>query len=63
MLALDEDADDVTAEGIRAVCQVTKFTRNEPLEEAITYDVTIRPTYAPTTPPFWVSGAAYGAYE
>lgn len=32
---------------------VTSFSRNEPLEEAITVSVTVKPTYS-VTPPAWV---------
>jgi hypothetical protein len=49
-----------TSEGLLATFAVIKFTRNEPLEEALTVDVSIKPTYAPTTPPQWIVGS--GAY-
>jgi predicted secreted protein len=39
--------------GLDADFVVTNFTRNEPLEEAITVNVTIKPTYS-TRAPAWV---------
>ena len=47
------------AEGLRAVCIVLNFTRNEPLEEALTVDVTLRPTYFPSLAPGWVEGPTF----
>ena len=38
------------SQGLRATCMVTSFTRNEPLEEAITVSVTIKPTYSENAP-------------
>jgi hypothetical protein len=43
------------SEGLLATCEVMNFTRNEALEEAIMYDVTIKPTYA-ANPPQWIGG-------
>ncbi|MGL6097131.1 MAG: phage tail tube protein [Fimbriiglobus sp.] len=40
------------SQGLRATCMVTKFTRTEPLEEAITVAVTIKPTFS-DNPPIW----------
>jgi hypothetical protein len=39
--------------GLDADFSVIKFTRNEPLEEAITASVTVKPTYS-TRAPAWV---------
>lgn len=51
--------DDAESEGLRAEMSVINFTRNEPLEEAATVDVTVRPTYS-ANPPLWINGdAAY----
>ena len=49
------DGDIVTSgsQGLRATCMVTKFSRNEALEEAITVSVTIKPTFA-ANPPSWL---------
>lgn len=38
------------SQGLRATCMVTSFTRNEPLEEAITVNVTVKPTYSANAP-------------
>lgn len=40
-------------EGLDADFSITNFTRNEPLEEAITASVTAKPTYS-TRAPAWV---------
>lgn len=44
------------SQGLWAVMTVTKFTKNEPLKEAQTVDVTIKPTYHTTLHPQWMSG-------
>ena len=41
--------------GLDADFSVTNFTRNEPLEEAITVNMTVKPTYV-TRAPTWVDG-------
>jgi|TARA_Y100001933_G_scaffold254675_2_gene296701 hypothetical protein len=41
--------------GLDADFSVTNFTRNEPLEEAITVNVTVKPTYV-SRAPTWVDG-------
>jgi hypothetical protein len=51
---MDGDITTSGSEGLRALCIVTNFTRNEPLEEAITVDVSLRPTYFPADPPEWL---------
>ncbi len=38
------------SQGLRASFSVLKFSRNEPLEEALTVSVTIKPTYAEHAP-------------
>ena len=38
------------AQGLRASMAITKFNRNEPLEEAMTVSVTAKPTYAANAP-------------
>jgi hypothetical protein len=43
--------------GLDADFSVTNFTRNEPLEEAITVNVTVKPTYV-SRAPTWVDGGA-----
>lgn len=47
--------DDDDSEGLRAVCDVMTFSRNEALEEAILVDVTVKPTYSATAPS-WITG-------
>lgn len=47
---MDGPIDDPDSEGLRATMDVFGFTRNEPLEEAITADVSIKPTYAANAP-------------
>ncbi len=39
-----------TSQGLRATMQVLSFSRSEPLEEAMTVSVTIKPTYAANAP-------------
>jgi len=41
------------SQGLRASFSVTNFSRSEPLEEAITAKVTLKPTYA-ANPPEWM---------
>ena len=48
---------DPTSEGLRASFQITKFTKNEPLEESQGVDVTAKPTYSSNAPQ-WVTGHA-----
>ncbi len=43
-----------TYEGLRASMAITNFSRNEPLEEAITVSVTAKPTYS-ANPPQWMT--------
>jgi len=38
------------SQGLRATFSITKFSRNEPLEEAVTVSVTAKPTYAEHAP-------------
>jgi len=49
------DGPAASGQGLRATCMVTKFSRNEPLEEAITVSVTVKPTYS-TNAPSWMGG-------
>lgn len=50
---LDGAIDDPGVQGLKADFSVTSFSRNEPLEEAITASVSLKVTYS-TTPPTWV---------
>lgn len=42
------------SQGLRASFMITGFSRNEPLEEAITVSVSAKPTYS-TNPPAWMT--------
>jgi len=53
LLALDGDVDTVGSEGLRATMSITAFTRNEPLEDAITVNVTAKPTYSGNAPEWY----------
>lgn len=50
---MDGDIDTSGSQGLRATMSITSFSRNEPLEEAITVSVTAKPTYA-ANPPSWM---------
>jgi hypothetical protein len=41
------------SQGLRALCVVTNFSRNESLEEAIMVSVTVKPTFS-ANPPSWI---------
>jgi len=47
---MDGDIATSGSQGLRATMAVTNFSRNEPLEEAITVSVTLKPTYADNAP-------------
>jgi len=51
---MDGDIETEGSEGLRATMAVTAFSRDEPLEEAITVTVTIKPTYADNPPEWYV---------
>ena len=50
---MDGDMTAPVSQGLRALCVITNFSRNEPLEEAITVSVTVKPTFS-VNPPSWV---------
>lgn len=50
---LDGDITETGTQGLKAAMVITNFSRNEPLEEAITVSVTAKPTYS-TNPPEWM---------
>ena len=54
LAVLDGDVVTTGSQGLRASFMVTSFSRNEPLEEAITVSVTMKPTYS-ANPPEWMS--------
>ena len=53
LAAMDGDIATAGSQGLRATMAVTNFSRNEPLEEALTVSVTLKPTYA-EHPPEWM---------
>jgi TP901-1 family phage major tail protein len=53
MAVMDGDITATGSQGLRAECAVTNFSRNEPLEEAVTVSVTIKPTFS-VNPPVWM---------
>ncbi|MGE3803917.1 MAG: phage tail tube protein [Gemmataceae bacterium] len=53
LAVMDGDITVAGSQGLVALFAITNFTRNEQLEEAITVDVTCKPTYS-TTPPSWL---------
>lgn len=52
--AMDGDIESPGSQGLRSIMIVESFTRNEPLEEALTVDVKLRPTYFPDDPTEWL---------
>ena len=54
MAVLDGGVLAAGSQGLRASFSITKFSRNEPLEEAITVSVTAKPTYS-DHPPEWMT--------
>ncbi len=54
LAVMDGDITVADTQGLRASFMVTSFSRNEPLEEAITASVTVKPTYS-TNPPTWMT--------
>ena len=55
---MDGDIEEAGSQGLRATMSIMNFTRNEPLEEAITVSVTAKPTYAEHAPE-WLDVEAY----
>ena len=53
LAVMDGDVAAAGSQGLRAVCRIINFTRSEALEEAITVNVTAKPTYS-TSPPSWL---------
>ena len=47
---MDGDITTVGTQGLRATFTITNFSRNEPLEEAMSVSVTAKPTYAEHAP-------------
>jgi hypothetical protein len=49
-LVLDGAVETTGSQGLRAICMVNRFTRNENLREALTVDVAAKPTYDANAP-------------
>ncbi len=58
LFVADADQDLEAAEGLRATMSVIKFDRKEPLEEAMTVSVSVKPTYAEHAPEWKTVGGA-----
>ncbi len=54
---MDGGITDAGSQGLRATFSITKFSRNEPLEEALTVSVTAKPTYAEHAPEWMTVGS------
>jgi hypothetical protein len=54
LAVMDGDIATSGSQGLRASFMITNFSRNEPLEEAITASVTVKPTYS-AHPPEWMT--------
>lgn len=52
-LCLDGDRTVTGKQGLRAICMVTNFTREEPLTDALMVNVSVKPTYDSTNAPTW----------
>jgi len=50
LAVMDGDITENGTQGLRATMSVISFTRNEPLEEAMSVNVTVKPTYAAHAP-------------
>ena len=55
MLVLDGLVATTGSQGLRAEMMVEKFSRNEPLEEAIMVDVSMKPTFSSNAPTWWTT--------
>jgi hypothetical protein len=54
LAVMDGDIAASGSQGLRALCVISNFSRNEPLEEAITVSVTAKPTFS-VNPPAWMT--------
>ena len=52
---MDQAIETAGSQGLRAVCMITKMSRQEKLGEALMFDVTIRPTYSANAPSWMTS--------
>jgi hypothetical protein len=55
LLVLDGPNTTPGSSGLRATCMITGFTRSEPLEEAVSVQVTAKPTLAANAPSWFVA--------
>lgn len=53
LLILDKAVLSTGAQGLHAMFQITRYTRNEQLEQALTVDITAKPAYETTDVPEW----------
>lgn len=53
LLVLNGASTNTGSEGLRATCHITQFNREEPLEEALTFAVTAKPTPNADAVPAW----------
>jgi len=53
LMFLDGALGTAGSQGLDADFSITNFTRNEQLEEAVTVNVTVKPSYSTTHPPVW----------
>lgn len=53
LAVMDGDIAQTGTQGLRAEFSITAFSRNEPLEEAVTVNVTAKPAYS-ANPPVWL---------
>ena len=56
LAVMDGPIDENGSEGLWADCAILKFERNEPLENAVTVNVTAKPTYSANVPLMKVIG-------
>jgi hypothetical protein len=56
--AMNGDIDIAGSKGLWADCEVINFSRDEPLGEAVTAKITVKPTYSANTPRWKTIGAA-----
>jgi len=55
LAVMDGDIAQTGTQGLRAEFSITAFSRNEPLEEAVTVNVTAKPAYSTNSPTWMVA--------
>ena len=58
LAVMDGDIEEAGSQGLRASFVVTNFTRNEPLEEAMTVSVTLKIAYSDNAPQWMTVGGS-----